>query len=388
MNLFKLSISYLLHKKLHTALSIVILAFGIVIITLLLLLNEQIKTTVQKNIENVDMVVGAKGSPMQIILSSLFHIDFPTGNISLEDANFIAGHRLVKNAIPMSIGDSFEGFRIIGTDTSYYSLFHLQSDEGKLPSQTLDVVAGNNAAKQLGLKVGDHLESSHGFADDGGHEDHHYTVTGILKATGRIHDNLLFTPLSSYWAVHETDTSELFITNELLQFRSPMAAVKLPRLINNTSNLQAAMPPFEITKLLGMLGTGSKFLNLIAFLLIGVAALSIFISMYSTLNERLYDMAIFRALGATKRKLFLFILSEGVMISLIGSVLGIGLSHLILWSSHQFIGGEVGTLLSGSIFSTKELYILMLGITTGIVGALLPAINIYRSDISRTLAEM
>ena len=387
MNLLKISIAYLLHYKLQTALSMIILAFGIIIITLLLLVNEQVKTAMEKNISEVDMVIGAKGSPLQFILSSLFHIDFPTGNISMEDADFIAGHRLVKNAIPVSIGDSYEGFRIIGTDTGYYGLFDLEIAEGTYPHSTLEVIAGQGAAQKLQLKTGDTFTSSHGFSDDGGHGEFHFKITGILKPTGRIQDDLLFTPLASYWEVHETDTSNLFITNLLLQFRNPMAAVQLPRLVNNTSNLQAAMPAFEVSRLLSMLGAGAKFLNLLAFLMVGIAVMSIFITMFTTLNQRRYDMAIFRTMGATKKKQFLFILFEGIIISFSGTISGIAISHLILWVINFSFEGNTGLMLSGEIFNVKELYILALGTATGIAGAIIPAVSIYRTDISKILSE-
>ncbi len=388
MNMLKISIAYLIHKKLQTALSMIILAFGIIIITLLLLVNEQITSSIEKNIRDVDMVIGAKGSPMQIILSALFHIDFPTGNISIDDANYIARHRLVKNAVPLSVGDSYDGYRIIGTDTGYYSLFDLNVAEGAFPSEELEILAGATVARELKLKPGDTFEGSHGFADDGGHEEHHFKVVGILEPSGKAQDQLLFTTLTSYWHVHGSDSSDHAVTNLLIQYRTPMAAVQLPRIVNNTANLQAAVPAFELTKLLSMLGTGTRFLNLIAFLLVGIASLSIFISMYSTLNERLYDMAIFRALGATKKKLFLFIVAEGFFISLVGTLIGLGLSHLLLWMMGGVFGGHSGHFLSGTTFHPAELYILLLGMIAGVLGAILPAVNSYRSDISKTLSQL
>ncbi len=387
MNLFKLSTAYLLHKKLHTFLSILIMSLGMLLITLLLIINHQLRQTLEKNIANVDMAIGAKGSPMQIILSSLFHIDFPTGNISLDDAEFISGHRLVKKSVPLSIGDSYSGYRIIGTDSTYFSYFELKINEGKWPENEMEVILGSNVATEFNLHLYETFESSHGFSDDSGHENLPYRIVGILEKSNLPQDNLIFTPLTSYWHVHETDTSKLFITNLLLQFRNPMAAVQLPRMVNSTSNLQAALPSFEITKLFSMLGIGSRFLNILAFLLVGISALSIFISMYSSLNDRIYDMAIMRAIGATRQKLFTFILLEGIIISSIGAVLGITSAHLVIVLLQQLFPVKFGFALSGLTVVPKEWLILILGIASGIFGAIIPAIQIYRSDISEVLSE-
>ena len=249
------------------------LALGIAIITVLLLASKQVERSLTQNSRGIDLVVGAKGSPLQIILSSIFHIDYPTGNISLAEARQLSRNRLIRNTIPMALGDSYQGYRIVGTNHEYVSLYKAEIDQGALWEHALDVTLGATAAQQLQLSVGDTFTSSHGLADDGinVHDEQQFNVVGILAPTQTVIDNLILTAVESVWQVHdthnadsvenhhETHLSEVTITLDglpegdtedqitalLVQFRSPMAAVQLPRYINERTNMQAASPPFR-----------------------------------------------------------------------------------------------------------------------------------------------
>src|SRR6478735_37861 len=167
MNLFSLVWNYLKAKPFNTVLNIFLLALGIAVITILLLFNNQFQQKISENSKGIDLVIGAKGSPLQLILCNIFHVDFPTGNIKLNEAERFAKHRLVKKAIPLALGDSYKNFRIIGTNHDYTDLYGSELTQGIWWKEDLDVVAGAGVAEALGLKIGDKFASSHGLTTDG-----------------------------------------------------------------------------------------------------------------------------------------------------------------------------------------------------------------------------
>ncbi|EIM75460.1 hypothetical protein A3SI_13832, partial [Nitritalea halalkaliphila LW7] len=181
MNMFKLSWKYLVAKPLHTTLNIVLLAMGLAIITVLLLVQDQFEGKMTRDAKGIDLVVGAKGSPLQLILSSIYHIDFPTGNIDLEEAQKLTQNRLVKQVIPLGLGDNYQGYRIVGTNYDYLDLYEAEVGEGKRWEKPFEIVLGAAVAAKTGLKLGDQIIGSHGVGGGGhAHDEHPYTVVGIL----------------------------------------------------------------------------------------------------------------------------------------------------------------------------------------------------------------
>ncbi len=414
MNLLTLVVSYLKAKPLNTLLNIVLLALGIAVITILLLFSNQLKEKISDNTKGIDLVVGAKGSPLQLILCNIFHIDFPTGNIKLYEADKLARHRLVKSAIPMALGDSYQNFRIIGTTRQYTDLYHGELADGDWWHADMEVVVGAKAAQLLKLKAGDVFESSHGLTKEGSaHEAHPFIVKGILKKTNSVIDNLIFTNISSIWNVHEehgehdedaehtrdsiTNSSVLVpsaeasdstreITSLLIKYRNPIAALQLPRFINSQSSMQAASPSFEAARLFSILGIGVEAMIGFAYVLIFISALSIFIALYNSLKERQYDLAIMRSMGASKSKLFIATLMEGTILTLLGSIIGISLGHGVLYLFTMLVEESQKTGISAAVFYAEEIWLLGGSIVLGIVCSLIPAFQAYRTDIHKVLA--
>ncbi len=410
MNLFSLVVSYLKAKPLNTLLNIVLLALGIAVITILLLFSNQLKEKISDNTKGIDLVVGAKGSPLQLILCNIFHIDFPTGNIKLYEADRLAKHRLVKSAIPLALGDSYQNFRIIGTNRQYAELYKAELASGDWWNADMEVVVGAKAAELLSLKAGDTFESSHGLTKEGSaHEAHPFVVKGILKKTNSVIDNLIFTNISSIWNVHNehgedkhsTDSianpsrlvptvdasdSTKEITSLLIKYRNPIAALQLPRYINSQSSMQAASPSFEAARLFSILGVGVEAMTGFAYVLIFISALSIFIALYNSLKERQYDLAIMRSMGASKSKLFIATLMEGTTLTLFGSIIGLALGHGVLYLFIALVEESQKAGISAMIFYIEEAYLLVGSIVLGIVCSLIPAFQAYRTDIHRVLA--
>ncbi|QOI97565.1 MAG: ABC transporter permease [Flammeovirgaceae bacterium] len=407
MNLGILVWSYLKARPLNTVLNIVLLSLGIAVMVVLLLFSRQLEEKIQSNAKGIDLVVGAKGSPLQLILCTIFHIDFPTGNINLAEAEKIAKHRLVKKAIPMALGDSYQVFRIIGTNLDYPALYNAELQSGQWFQHDLEVVLGANVASLTGFGVGDKFESAHGLSAGGhAHEEHQFKVVGILKNTGSVLDNLILTSVESVWKVHDllvevvTDSlrksvlvpsvaagdSTKELTSILIQYRSPMGAIQLPRYVNQQTSMQAASPAFETARLFTILGTGVDALMILAYVLIIISALSIFIALYNSLKERRFDLAVMRTMGATRIRLVFTILTEGVSLTLLGSLVGLALGHGVVWVMAQVIEEIEKTGITGLIIYREEWIILAGSLLLGMLCALLPAWQAYRTDISKVLA--
>ena len=412
MNIFLLVWSYLKSKPLNTVLNIVLLSLGITVITVLLLFNKQLEEKISSNAKGIDLVVGAKGSPLQLILCNIFHIDFPTGNINLKEAERIAKNRLIKKAIPLALGDSYRQYRIIGTNKEYADLYKAELEKGDWWNKEMEVVIGVNVGETLKLTIGDKFQSTHGLTQGGpGHDEQQFVVKGILQRSNTVLDNLILTSVESIWHVHDAhgeaksnvqqDTSFIAskliashpagdstkeITSLLIQYRSAMAAIQLPRFINGQTSMQAASPAFETARLFTILGIGVDILMGFAYVLIFISALSIFIALYNSLKERRYDLAIMRSMGASRSKLFVTVLTEGGILTFLGSLIGLLLAHgiLILLATVEAEARKAG--ISGIVFYHEEWIILAGSLFLGVLCALLPAIQAYRTDISKVLA--
>ncbi|MFL9845826.1 ABC transporter permease [Flavobacterium rhizosphaerae] len=194
------------YKPLNTALSIILLTASVAIITVLILLENQFEKKFNDNIEGIDMVMGAKGSPLQLILSAVYQVDAPTGNIDYAQAKQWMNNRMVETAIPLAFGDNYHGYRIVGTTPQYLEHFGATLTNGSVFAQNFDVVVGSSVAEKLNLKVGDTFFGSHGDAAEGEvHKSHAYIVTGIASPTGKVIDNLILCTIPSVWAMHDHD---------------------------------------------------------------------------------------------------------------------------------------------------------------------------------------
>jgi putative ABC transport system permease protein len=406
MNVFTISIKNFLNKRLTNGLSIMLMALGVGIISLIITINKQLDEKFSNNIKGIDMVIGAKGSPLQLILSSIYQIDAPTGNINYQDAKTISKNPFIKKAIPISIGDSYAGYRIIGTDTNYLAHYKAELESGKMFNQPLQCVIGFNLAQKLKLKIGDKLNSAHGLDNEGDkHEKHDYKITGILKYNNSVIDQLIITQLESVWEVHdeasksanalsllaeapieENKEEQKEITAMLVKFRNPMGLMTIPRNINANTKMQAALPAIEINRLLSLLGVGIVTLKWIAFLIIIVSGLSVFVSLYNSLKERKYELALMLSIGASRLQLFIILLLEGLFIGIIGFLLGMLLSKLGLYFMNNASENSLHFKLDVFSFKLDDLYILFICIVISILAAAIPSFRIYKINISETLS--
>lgn len=426
MSPIKISWKSLWSKPLSSALNMMLIAFGTGILTILLLASHQISQKLDNNSKDIDLVVGAKGSPLQLILSSIYYIDFPTGNIPLKEAKELSRSPFVKRAVPLALGDNYNGTRIVGTDSNFVALYQLKLQNGKFWNNDFEATIGSGVAESQQLKVGDTFFGAHGLSSSSDvHKSHPYTVSGILASQGNVTDNLILTNIASVWKMHdeheedhqddatkeqdhhhhegeshadhkhddakqektkEQQDENRELTSLLIQYRSPMSVAIFPRMVNETTNMQAASPAQESTRLFSLIGIGVETLQWFAILIMLIAAISVFVNLYNSLKERKYDLAIMRTLGASRSKLFLIVIIEGIILTIAGTIIGVALGHFVL----QFIGNYQESnqaRLTGMIFLKEEIYLFVAGLAIGIFAAIIPAIQAYKSNISKILSK-
>jgi putative ABC transport system permease protein len=450
MNNIRLAWKNLTNHPLSMTLTLVLFALGVGLTSLLLLLNKQLTDKFEKNLAGVDVVVGAKGSPLQLILCNMYHVDVPTGNIPLTSAKPFLNprHPLIKKAVPLSLGDSYKSYRIVGTLTDFIGLYNGQLAEGKIWQAPLETTIGATVAAKTGLKIGDSFASNHGLDGEGDeHGEHKFKVVGIFQPTGSVLDQLILTAPQTIWMVHEHAETELAeakenhddpdhnshedpdnheghdheaektipltnpaqtlpeanaddrtqllqadssrqITAMLLQFKARnVQTLNFQRNINENTDMQAATPALEINRLYEMMGVGENALRALALLIIVVSGLSIFIALFNSLKERRYELALMRVMGAGRGRLFLLIIIEGLLLSFLGFVVGILLSHSAMQVLAAYMSDAYRYSFTGWAWLPQEWLLLLGALLIGFLAAIIPAWRAYQTDISRTLSR-
>lgn len=451
----KLAWKNLWFKPLNTVLSLVLLTASVAIISLLILLQEQFEKQFSSNIDGVDLVLGAQGSPLQLILSSVYQVDAPTGNINYNEAEVWMKHPFVETAIPLAFGDNYRGFKILGTTPDYIKKYTATISEGKVFGKNFEVVIGSEIAKKLNIKVGDKFFGKHGDAQEGDvHDEFAYVVTGIASPTGKVIDNLILCTVESVWEMHSSHdhggeahsedenlphgeeghihvdgdehdheehvhdencnhdlevsenpahgeeghvheegddhehAEEKEITAVLIKFKNKMGIISWPRMIAQNTKMQAALPAIEINRLFSLFGIGLQALQYLAYGIMLISGISIFIALYNRLKERKYEFALLRVSGASRLQLLALVLFESLLLCIVGFVFGtlFGRMALIMISSttdEQFkLAFNPMTILW-----EKEGLLFLVTIFVGVIAAVIPAIKAYRLNISKTLAN-
>ena len=372
--------------------SILLMILGVTIITLSVLVNQIIKDTFTKNNPNLDVVVGAKGSPLQLVLSSIHHIDIPTGNISYKNAKKIMKHPAIKFGVPISLGDNFQNYRIVGTDKKFLKLYDAELEIGSIWEKPMQSVIGSNVANFTKLKIDKFFVGSHGLIDTGDiHSEQPYKVVGILKKTGTILDNLIITSLDSVWNLHSNqndilkNTDSLEVTALLLKYKNKTSVFSFPRLINKNTSMQAASPNLEISKLFKLTGEAHKIINYLSIIIVSLSFAGILFTLLNNINERKYDLAILRTLGFTRERIFSIILIEGMTISILGSFIGLILGGIVYKCIEFFslLGRNIVTGQLDFIYEILTIWFVILIIS--FLTCLIPGIKVYKQNIRNTL---
>ena len=379
-------------KPLQTALSLALLAFGVGMVSLMLLTEKQVNDAFERNIKDIDLVLGAKGSPLQLILANVYHIDAPTGNILLSEAQKVVRHPYIESGIPLAYGDNHEGYRIVGTEHSYAAHYGVEVAQGKLWEAPFEATVGSKVAQALELTLGDTFYSAHGLTDQTDiHKDKVFTVVGILEPSQSVVDQLILTPMQSIWDVHLKegevgDPSAREITAMLLKKRNPLAVLTIPNTLRE-SNMQVALPAIEVNRMTQQFGLGTAALRAIAMLIMALSFASIFISVLDNIRSRRHELALMRTMGGTPRTLYLLLLQEGGFLSLVGTGLGLLLSRMGLWTLSNVVEQQFHYELAEMALLPSEWMLAAAAIGVGLLASAVPARGSLRLDISQTLRE-
>lgn len=417
-------------KPLNTILSILLLTASVAIITVLILVEKQFEEKYQSNLDGVDLVLGAQGSPLQLVLSSVYQVDDPTGNISYDSVKVWMQHPYVKKAIPLAYGDNYVGFKIVGTTPDYLEKYQAKIAEGKVFDHNFEVVVGADVAEKLNLKLGDTFKGTHGSAAEGEVHDHgEYSVVGIASKTGKVIDNLILSNIPTVWQMHheegheevaentahgepghvheeeaqvhsaecnhdthETDMTidepNMEITSVLIEFKNKMGVFMWPNIIAQNTKMQAALPTYQMNRLFDMFGVGLNALKYLAFGIMLISGISIFIALFNTLKERKAEFALLRVNGAKKHQLLLVVVLESILLCMVGYLFGtiLGRVGIVLLSKASESDFKLG-FDPMEIIWEKEGLLFGLTLLIGFLAALIPAIKAYTINISKTLAN-
>lgn len=416
MRITKVAWRNLMSEPAQLILNLILFALGVGLSLYLILINDQVKQSFEKNMAGIDMVIGAKGSDLQMIFCSMYHIDNPTGNISIEEAKpFLKiEHPLIAQSVPLALGDNYKGYRIVGTDYRMLDLYGVSLSQGDLWTHSGDVTVGYSVARLLEMEVGDHFLSSHGL-DDGVDMEHEHkmTVVGILEPSGTVLDNLILTSPYSVWDNHSdhsdhdhedhdhhhhidmNDRDHLLthtdqeLTNILITFKNNknFQALSLPRNIKKHTNMQAASPPMILNQFYDRMGIGFKILSWLAILISVVSSISIFISLYNALRKRKYQLAILRVEGASRSFLFLLIIIEGLLIALLGYLVGLVLAYVGYLVTAVQVRDNFQYIWEAFPWHDGVVWFAIVAVLIGIIASVIPAIGAYKLDIHKTLAQ-
>ena len=474
MNSLKLSWKNIKYRPWRSGLAVLLMASGLSIVIVLILTQGQIDEKFRNNLGDIDLVVGAKGSPLQLVLSSVYHIDNPTGNIHQDSCSFVSNHPFVASSIPICIGDNFNTYRIVGTSLDYIEMYGGKLASGKYWEEPMQVVVGANVFEKFPnkLKLGSRITGGHGIGNDlldehdHAHESSPYTVVGILEPTGKVLDNLVLCDYRSSWIVHAghgeeasfdlktkeevenkvepdsltivQDTGEITqnvqtviddsaeeneledhghdhhghddhghhekplnidsvlttipeskkeITALLVKYKNQRGQLFIPNAVNRNSSLIAADPDIERDRMLKLVDSGIQTANLMGYFVLIISAISVFIALYSSLKDRGYEIALVRVQGATRLKVFGMILSEGLLLSLLGYIFALLISHVGMWVVSEILENNYHYAFNAWVFSRMEGYLLLVAVVIGLISALIPALKAYRTDISSTLSK-
>ena len=396
MRTLALAFRYLWSRPLTATLNLLLLTLGLASITFVLLVSEQVERAFERDLAGIDLVVGAKGSPMQLILAGVFHIDVPPGNVPLADVQALARQPQVAQLIPLSLGDSFRGYRIVGTTSDYLAHYRAAFTQGQGWGGPLEAVIGAQVARATGLRAGDSFAGSHGLAGGASHGDHPYRVSGVLGRCGCVLDRLIVTSTESVWQVHEKEMAtdeddrraleaEREVTVALVRYATPLAAVTFPRHVNATTGMQAAAPAIEITRLSRMLGVGTDVLRGFGAVLLLTGALSVFIALWNAVRERRADLAMLRMLGATPTRLLFLLLCEAAWLAVLASLLGLAAGHGLAAVAGRLLEARGSLPLTGWLWLPQETLVPAVALGVAGLAALIPAWGAYRVDAAHLL---
>ena len=407
-----LAIKSLKNRKFTTILTVVSIALSVTLLLGVERIRKEAKASFTNTISGTDLIVGARTGPVQLLLYSVFRIGNATNNISWQSYQEIARNPNVKWTIPISLGDSHHGYRVMGTNADYFEHFRfaggrrLEISEGRIFEGIFDAVLGADVAKALGYRLEDAIIIAHGAGKVSfiKHDDKPFTVVGILKKTGTPVDQTVHVRLEGIEAIHidwqngapvpgqsfsaqqalTMDLSPKVITAFLVGLKSRIAAFAVQRNVNQYPKepLLAILPGVALQELWDLIGVAEKALFTVSGFVVVVGLSGMLIALMTSLNERRREMAILRSVGARPLHVCSLIIGESALLTLTGVTIGISLLYGMLIVSQSLILTKFGIFISIGGLSPYELSLIVIICMAGIVIGIIPGYRIYRYSLA------
>ena len=412
MSILRLAAKSVWNRRLTAALVVLSIAIGVALLLGVERLRTQARASFSQTLTGTDLIVGARGGPVNLLLYSVFRIGDATNNIKWRTVQALASWPDVAWQVPLSLGDSHRGYRVLGTSAAYFEHYRygaqreLAFASGVAFGALFDTVLGAEVAARLNYRVGDRIILSHGagkvsFRE---HADKPFTVVGILAPTGTPVDRTVHVSLEGIEAVHvdwvagaplpgHTLSAEQVlalklvpksVTAVLIGLKSKLSVFNVQRAINDYRDepLLAILPGLTLQQLWDLLSIGEQTLLAISGLAVGCGLMVMLTALITGLNERRREMAILRALGAHPWQIFSMLIGEALLLSLCGVLAGFVLLQAVLWLALPVLGGQTGLTIASWPPSVRELEMLMWVLTAGVMGGALPAFRVYRLSLA------
>jgi putative ABC transport system permease protein len=410
MRLWRIVLKSLRQHSLSTGFAVVNIALGVSLLIAVISLREQAHANLTQVGVGVDAILGPKGSPLQIVLNGLYHMDEMPGKIKWTYYQQVLADPIVEEGIPFCTGHSYAGFRVNAIDGRFLTDFEYlpgrkfsfspeDGGQGRPFAGGEEAVAGWAVAKELGLKLGQTFNPVCGVTAGPVHKNN-IRFVGILAPTGTPHDRAIYIPLTTFYTLdgHGEATSRMAMDEQYREISGAYLKIKRVRgnaihpgiqdlryNINQSSEAQLVVPNEVLPKLFEIIGWVDGAFLAIAVLVTALGTMCLLVALVSALRERRRDIALMRSIGATRRTIFGLVLSESLVISLFGGLLGLVLGHGIVWIGSQYIKAETGLRFSWLHVSLADLSLLPALIVVGVLAGLFPAVQAYRLGVLRNL---
>lgn len=409
MIIFRLAMQSLQNRWLSVLLTVIAVALSV----MLFLGVEKVRTGARASFSNTisgtDLIMGSRAGSVQLLLYSVFRIGNATANISWESYQDITKRKEVKWAVPMSLGDSHRGFRVLGTTTDFFNHYKyrrnkpVEFSDGKQFGDLFDAVIGSDVAKALGYEVGTPIVVAHGVGKTSfaKHKDKPFRVTGILRKTGTPVDRTVFVSLEAITAIHvgwqtgthakvsteqvrKMDLTPESITAAMIGLNSKLHTFRLQRHINEYKQeaLSAILPGVALQELWGLIGTAETALSVVSAMVILTALLGLVTMILTTLNERRREMAILRSVGARPWTISGLLIAEAGLLTVLGVVIGVIGLYLALFIIRPYIDSEYGLYIEIAGLSIRELTTLFFISVAGFIVGIIPALRAYSLSLA------
>jgi putative ABC transport system permease protein len=415
-----LSLAYrsLKNRKLTSVLTLLSLALSVSLWVGIEHIRVGARESFSNTISQTDLIVGARGGSLQLLLYTVFHMGSPTANVSYESYEKIKNQPAVLWTIPISLGDSHRGYRVVGTNEDFYRQYRYRQDrriefeQGRAPADVFDVALGSEVAQRLGYRVGQRIVVTHGITSSQGildHDDKPFTVVGVLKPTRTPVDRSLYVTLEGIEAMHidwkqgapplkgqgvpverikKEEIKIEQITAFFLRTKARVQTLALQRQVNTFPEepLMAVIPGVALSELWNGISYGEQVLKVVALFVVIVGLVGMLMALYTSLNERRREIAILRAVGVGPLKIMFLLVVESGLLTLVGSLLGVGLVYILIVLLQPLVEQQFGLYLPvKTLTATEHLYVAGV-VLAGLVVGLIPAWKAYRNALSDGLS--